>query len=240
MAPLRTSARTSRAYLNALLVLGILVGIALLLVGVRVRGAAAAEISTELRTGTPVDAVVVSAVHASSGGTYVVAFTDRGHSYRVRLTSYDEAVRLDVGDHVTAYTDGGSPPRVVTADDLTSDRGNSDGGLVLMYGGGLIAFLGAIHVFRRRPTGQTTPAYAQIPDYDPQQPDFEIVPRGYHRGQVINIFRRVHEVMASGSEADRAALIQQLRTSGCRTQAHGYDRSQVDLAFAALIRALKQ
>ena len=225
------------AFRDALLVLGILVGIALLIVGVRVRGTVAAEISNELRTGTPVDAVVVSAVHASNSGTYVVAFTDRGHSYRVRLTPYDADVRLNVGDHVTAYTDGGSPPRVVTADDLTSDRGGSSGGLLLMAGGGVIAFLCAIHVFRRRPTGQTTPAYAQI---DPQQPDFEVVPRGYHRGQVIKIFRRAHEVMASGSEADRAALIQQLRTTGCRTMARGYDRSQVDMAFVVLIRALEQ
>lgn len=240
MAPLRTSARTGTASLNALLVLGILVGVALLIVGVRVRGVAAAEISNELRTGTPVDAVVVSAVHVKGGGTYVVAFTDRGHPYRVRLTPYDIDVRLNVGDHVTAYTDGGSPPRVATADDLTSDRGDTSGGLLLMAGGGVIAFLCAIYVFRRRPTGQTTPAYAQIANHDPQQPDFGIVARGYHRGQVINIFRRAHEVMASGSEADRAALIQQLRTTGCRTMARGYDRSQVDLAFAALIRALEQ
>jgi hypothetical protein len=237
MASLRTSARTGRASLNALLVLGILVGIALLIVGVRVEGAVGAEISNELRTGAPVDAVVVSAVHTAGGGTYVVAFTDRGHSYRVRLTSYDDDPRLNVGDHVTAYTDGGSPPRVVTADDLTSDRGDASGGLLLMFGGGGIAFLCAIYLFRHRPRGQPKPAYAQI---DPQQPDFEIVPRGYHRGQVIDIFRRAHEVMASGSDADRAALIQQLRTTGCRTMARGYDRSQVDMAFAALIRALEQ
>jgi hypothetical protein len=181
MAPLRNSARTGRASLNALLVLGILVGIALLIVGARVRGAAAAEISNELRTGTPVDTVVVSAVHAKGSGTYVVAFTDRGRSYRVRLTSYDDDPRLNVGDHVTAYTDGGSPPRVVTADELTSDRGETSGGLLLMAGGGVIAFLCAIYVFRRRPTGETTPAYAQVPNHDPQEPDFPdfgIVERG--------------------------------------------------------------